>query len=63
MINLLKKNLQAEEVIMVPIKEESSKCRVEIEQFVDDLKNFMANLKQSAIYTYSTGASAAQQKL
>jgi hypothetical protein len=56
MVNLLKKNVQAEEVIMEPIKDESSKCKIEIDQFVDDLKNFMANLKQSLIYNYSTGA-------
>ena len=43
--NLLKKNLSAEEIIIEPIKEESQKCRVEIEEFVDNLKSFLNNLK------------------
>ncbi len=63
MTNLLKKNHLAEETINEPIKEESQKCRVEIDQFVDGLKNFIINIKQSVIYNYTTGALEAQKKL
>ncbi len=48
---------------MQPIKEESQKCRSEIEEFVNNLKNFIADLKHSQIYIYSTGPSKAQEAL
>ncbi len=48
---------------MEPIKDESQKCRAEIEEFVDDLKSFLNNLKQSSIYVYSTGAYEASRAL